>query len=279
MTVDVASAALSAADAEEYTQALGQVMSGGWRQVMLGEKLGVPAALGLSVEQWVEQKLGGYVRLSVQERREAVEEMSKQGMTERNIGKVLGVGKGTVARDKKPPAPNGATNGGKPANTATMKKPPAPNGATRGQLANQSGGSDGWSTPRDLFDALDREFHFDLDVCALPSSAKCERYFTPAVDGLAQEWAGVCWMNPPYGDEIVRWVAKAAESAAAGATIVALVPARVETGWWWDHCRHHEVRLLRGRLKFGGAPTGAPFPSALVVFGRPASTVYWEWRS
>lgn len=34
-------------------------------------------------------------------------------------------------------------------------------------------------TPQALFDALNNVFHFDLDVCALPESAKCKRYFTP----------------------------------------------------------------------------------------------------
>jgi phage N-6-adenine-methyltransferase len=136
--------------------------------------------------------------------------------------------------------------------------------------------SDEWATPQDFFDEVDAEFGFELDVCALPSSAKCARYFSPDDDGLAQEWAGACWMNPPYGSEIGRWVAKAHESADAGATVVCLVPARVDTAWWWDHCRYGEIRFLRGRLKFGGSDTSAPFPSAVVIFGRPAQVVWWE---
>jgi hypothetical protein len=83
-------------------------------------------------------------------------------------------------------------------------------------------------------------------------------------------------MNPPYGDEISRWIAKAHEAADGGATVVCLIPARVDTGWWWDHCRHGEIRFLRGRLKFGTSQNSAPFPSAVVVFGRPAGVVWWE---
>ena len=49
-----------------------------------------------------------------------------------------------------------------------------------------------WETPQDLFDKLNAEFHFDLDVCALPENAKCERYYTPEDDGLLQPWNGVC---------------------------------------------------------------------------------------
>lgn len=42
-----------------------------------------------------------------------------------------------------------------------------------------------WGTPQDLFDALDAEFKFTLDVCATPELAKCKRYFSPEKDGLA----------------------------------------------------------------------------------------------
>lgn len=142
-----------------------------------------------------------------------------------------------------------------------------------------SSATDEWETPQDLFDELDAEFHFDLDVCALPESAKCKRFFSPEDDGLAQGWTGTCWMNPPYGSEIGEWVEKARKSAGNGkATVVCLLPARVDTGWWWDNCRHGEVRFLRGRLKFGGGENAAPFPSAVVVFAPsvPAKTVYWE---
>ena len=76
--------------------------------------------------------------------------------------------------------------------------------------------TDLWETPQKFFDELDLEFHFDLDVCALPENAKCEDYYTPETDGLSQCWHGCCWCNPPYGREIERWVKKAADSAAGG---------------------------------------------------------------
>ncbi|HXH35235.1 MAG TPA: DNA N-6-adenine-methyltransferase [Plantibacter sp.] len=146
----------------------------------------------------------------------------------------------------------------------------------RGMGVHYSSETDDWATPQDLFDLLHREFGFALDVCASDGNAKCGSYYTREQDGLAQPWTGVCWMNPPYGTEIGAWVKKAAESAQAGATVVCLVPARVDTAWWWDYCRFGEVRFLRGRLRFGGGDTGAPFPSAVVVFGRPADVLWWE---
>lgn len=141
--------------------------------------------------------------------------------------------------------------------------------------------TDEWSTPQELYDVLDREFGFELDVCATPLNAKCDRFFDRAQDGLSQPWEGVCWMNPPYGDRIVEWVAKAKHAAEEGAIVVCLVPARTDTAWFWDYCRWGEVRFLRGRLRFGGggdSAAGAPFPSCVVVFGVAEDVKWWDWK-
>lgn len=146
----------------------------------------------------------------------------------------------------------------------------------RGMDVHYSSATDLWSTPQALFDELHREFKFTLDVCATPENAKCGDYFTAVDDGLTQSWRGACWMNPPYGDEIVKWVRKAYESSLLGTVVVCLVPARVDTGWWWDYCIQGQVRFLRGRLKFGGGANSAPFPSAVVVFPASPEVVWWE---
>ena len=126
--------------------------------------------------------------------------------------------------------------------------------------------TDLWSTPQVFFDKLDREFGFNLDVCCTRENAKCSRFFTMEDDGLAQEWSGICWMNPPYGREIGRWMRKALKSSHEGATVVCLVPARTDTAWWHEYAIHGEIRFIRGRLRFGNAKNSAPFPSAVVIF-------------
>jgi phage N-6-adenine-methyltransferase len=131
-----------------------------------------------------------------------------------------------------------------------------------------------WETPVDLFRRLDREFRFDLDVCALPETAKCSRYFTPADDGLKQQWKGVCWMNPPYGRQIGEWMRKAFEESQRGCTVVCLVPARTDTEWWHEYAMRGEIRFIRGRIRFKGAASSAPFPSAIVIF----RDRWWERR-
>jgi len=123
-----------------------------------------------------------------------------------------------------------------------------------------------WETPQDFFERLDAEFGFTIDVCALPENAKCIRFYCPEDDALAQEWRGVCWMNPPYGRGIDAWIRKAWESAQAGATVVCLLPARTDTRWWHDYVMRGEIRFIKGRLKFGGSKISAPFPNAVVIF-------------
>ena len=124
-----------------------------------------------------------------------------------------------------------------------------------------------WETPQDLFDKLNAEFHFDLDVCALPENAKCEKYYTPEDDGLLQPWNGVCWCNPPYGRTIGKWIQKAYETFAGGGTVVMLLPARTDTKWFHEYIYNKaEIRFIKGRLKFGNSKNAAPFPSMIVVF-------------
>jgi phage N-6-adenine-methyltransferase len=125
-----------------------------------------------------------------------------------------------------------------------------------------------WSTPPAPFAELDKEFAFDLDPCATPENAKCARYFTRQEDGLTQRWTGRVFLNPPYGRAIGEWLKKAWESIANGDAelVVCLVPARTDTAWWHRYCAQGQVRFLRGRLRFGGAESSAPFPSAVVVF-------------
>ena len=130
-----------------------------------------------------------------------------------------------------------------------------------------SSATDLWSTPQEYFDGVAKEFPFNLDVCALSENAKCEKFFSPEIDGLAQEWEGVCWMNPPYGRVIGKWVQKAYESAKKGSVVVGLLPARTDTKWFHDYIYGKaEIRFIRGRLKFGGCVNSAPFPSMLVIW-------------
>lgn len=130
--------------------------------------------------------------------------------------------------------------------------------------------TDEWETPAYILDPLDDEFEFVLDVCATMGNTKCGNYFTKSMDGLSRSWGkGTCWMNPPFGRGLEKWVKKAYESSQAGATVVCLLPARTETDWWHDYCMKGEIRFIRGRIHFirEDGKTGRPrFGNAIVIF-------------
>jgi len=137
---------------------------------------------------------------------------------------------------------------------------------------------DSWSTPQWLFDKLDNVFHFTLDVAANMHNYKCNKWFGPNEDGLAQDWSNeVCWMNPPYGREIGNWVKKAYESKT---TVACLLPARTDTKWFHDWVAHKadHIGFIKGRVSFvsydgdGYKESPAPFPSMIVIYKAFSST-------
>jgi len=125
-----------------------------------------------------------------------------------------------------------------------------------------------WETPQDFFDELDKEFDFQLDVCASLENRKCEDYLSKELNALKQNWSTIdCWkwMNPPYGREIKDWIKKASEER----KVVALLPARTDTRYFHDYIykkKNVEIRFIKGRLKFGKATNSAPFPSMICIF-------------
>ena len=127
-----------------------------------------------------------------------------------------------------------------------------------------------WATPQAVFDALDSEFHFDLDPCATQNNAKCRDYYTKETDGLSQSWKGRrVFCNPPYGREIGKWVKKCYEESRDKDTLcVMLIPARTDTSYFHEYIYHKakEIRFIRGRLHFNESKAGAPFPSMIIVF-------------
>ena len=145
-----------------------------------------------------------------------------------------------------------------------------------------SSASQEWGTPQDLFDQLNREFGpFDLDAAANVINQKCDRYYSKNDDALSVEkWDGErIWLNPPYGRELGKWVEKAEEQAHIyGKRVVMLLPARTDTKWWHKYVSDADVvRFIKGRLKFEGAKSSAPFPSVIVVFDGEGYADLQEW--
>lgn len=129
----------------------------------------------------------------------------------------------------------------------------------------------------------------DLDPCSdneLSPNVRADAHYTEADDALAKEWFGRIYMNPPYGRQIGKWIAKLTEEYFAGRVTqaVILLPARTET-IWMAMLREFPRCYIRGRLKFKGHISGAPFPSVVVFLGTghrsfvkafaPLGDIYW----
>ena len=125
-----------------------------------------------------------------------------------------------------------------------------------------------YETPDHIFDPLRAEFSFTCDVAADDTNAKCPTYFTKEDDALTQDWRGMCWMNPPYGNLLRQFVEKAYhESRNSDCTVVCLIPVRANTQWWHRYVmKANEIRLIRGEVKFKGFKRGLWWPMCIVIF-------------
>lgn len=144
-------------------------------------------------------------------------------------------------------------------------------GNMRGREVVFSHDSTEWETPPELFAEWDKEFHFTVDVAATVDNTKCRSWITKNQDALRCTWKGRVWCNPPYDRyHIHEWIEKAWASVNSGTAevVVMLLPARTSNKWFHKYLWPYkaEIRFIKGRIQFVGAPTGAPFPSMLVVF-------------
>jgi phage N-6-adenine-methyltransferase len=122
-----------------------------------------------------------------------------------------------------------------------------------------------WETPDWLFDQLNKEFHFTIDVCASIENKRCDTFYSEQNSCLDKTWSGVCWMNPPYKN--MKQFIKKAYDERNNAVTVCLIPARTNTLWWHEWCMKAEVRFICGRPAFKGCVHGLPQPLAIVIFG------------
>jgi site-specific DNA-methyltransferase (adenine-specific) len=115
-----------------------------------------------------------------------------------------------------------------------------------------------WSTPKDFYDKLNKEFCFTFDPCPL----------NPSFDGLKVDWVGNIFINPPYNNQR-SFFEKGLEELKKGNAklLVYLVPSRTDTKLFHELIYGKaEIRFIKGRLKFGGSNGSAPLPSMLVIF-------------
>lgn len=115
--------------------------------------------------------------------------------------------------------------------------------------------TDNWSTPKEVYENLNKEFLFNFDPCPLGGT-----------NGLNVDWGTSTFCNPPYSN-IKEWIKYGYIQSLSKRTVVFLIPSRTDTRWWHEYVmKASEIRFIKGRLKFGNAKNSAPFPSCIVVF-------------
>jgi hypothetical protein len=121
-------------------------------------------------------------------------------------------------------------------------------------------------TPKSLFDALG--LVFDLDVACPPEgpiNCPAKSWYTAADDGLAQNWYGRVWMNPPYSKP-APWVAKFVDHSNG----ICLVPS--SKAKWWKMLWESEARAVYlGSVMFvrpGQRPFDIGYPIYLWAIGQ-----------
>ncbi len=109
------------------------------------------------------------------------------------------------------------------------------------------------------------------DIANKTVGASC--YFTAEDDGLAHNWSGRVWMNPPYAGELIgKFTEKLAGHFTEGRVFeaIVLVNNATETNWFQGLLVHASaVCFPRQRVKFidtEGNPTGAPLQGQAVLY-------------
>ena len=110
---------------------------------------------------------------------------------------------------------------------------------------------DNWSTPQNVYETLNNEFHFDFDPCPL-------NHDLSKWDGLKISWGKCNFINPPYSRKLKEaFVLKAIEESKIGKLCVMLLPVSTSTRLFHNHILPNakEIRFSRGRIRFLGTNT------------------------
>lgn len=129
--------------------------------------------------------------------------------------------------------------------------------------------NDEWGTPLDLFDKLDRQFNFQVDIAASDDNHLVNVYMTKEENALEQSWdfGGWVWCNPPYSRGLInQFVDKAVDECLdKNIHIVMLTMLDPSTKWFRKLNHFGTVVFLPDKLKFRGAKSSYPFPCCITI--------------
>lgn len=126
-----------------------------------------------------------------------------------------------------------------------------------------SKGKDDWGTPDNVYSYLVEVFgKFDFDPCPMLNDVN-------KWNGLEAEWKKNNFVNPPYS-KTKEWIEKGIIEMEKGKRSVFLIASRTDTKVWHEKIfeKASEIYFIKGRISFVGGNSGAPFPSAIIVFDK-----------
>jgi ParB family chromosome partitioning protein len=143
-------------------------------------------------------------------------------------------------------------------------------------VSNNSGNNE-WYTPPEFIEAA-RVLMGDIDIDPASSdianeTIKANTYYTEETDGLAWDWHGRVWMNPPYAQPLIAaFCEKLVIDYQQGFVTEACVLVNNATETRWFNVLLDEsaaVCFVKGRVKFldmQGNPSGAPLQGQAVLY-------------
>lgn len=143
----------------------------------------------------------------------------------------------------------------------------------RPHVANNSGNNE-WYTPAEYIEAA-REAMGSIDTDPASNDiankvVKAEKYYTIETDGLAHDWHGNVWMNPPYSSDLItKFIEKLKEQRENYEQAIILVNNATETQWFYEIVKiASAVCFPKSRVKFymPDGKTGAPLQGQAVLY-------------
>ena len=143
----------------------------------------------------------------------------------------------------------------------------------RPHVANNSGNNE-WYTPAEYIEAARKAMgSIDTDPASNDIAnkvVKAEKYYTIETNGLAHDWIGNVWMNPPYSSDLIsKFVEKLKEQRANYDQAIILVNNATETQWFYEIVKiASAVCFPKSRVKFymPDGKTGAPLQGQAVLY-------------
>ena len=143
----------------------------------------------------------------------------------------------------------------------------------RPHVANNSGNNE-WYTPAEYIEAARKAMgSIDTDPASNDIAnkvVKAEKYYTIETNGLAHDWTGNVWMNPPYSSDLIsKFVEKLKEQRANYNQAIILVNNATETQWFYEIVKiASAVCFPKSRVKFymPDGKTGAPLQGQALIY-------------